>query len=213
MQSPFYESAAPPLSAVFKSALVVDGQDKNKKTATVVFGVVVGMVCMSFAAVPAYRAFCQVTGWGGTTQVAQSAPRDVLTRDMTVRFDGTISTDLPWEFRPLQPSQTLPIGKAGLALYEAENLTDKPITGRATFNVSPAKAGIYFQKIECFCFTEQTLQPGEKVSMPVTYFIDPKIDEDRALDEVETITLSYTFYRWDDEYGDNPPVETAAAAE
>ena len=180
---------------------------KNQKTAMIVSAVVLGMVGMSFAAVPAYKAFCQVTGWGGTTQRAETGAAQTLARKITIRFDATTNADLPWRFRPEQVSQTLHIGETGLAFYEAENLTDKPVTGRATFNVSPAKAGIYFSKIECFCFTEQTLAPGEKVSMPVTYFVDPKLANDKNLDEVETVTLSYTFFRWDN--GE----ETLAAAE
>jgi len=115
-----------------------------------------------------------------------------------VRFDGTTSIGLPWRFKPEQISQTLHIGETGLAFYEAENLSGKPVTGRATFNVSPSKAGIYFKKIDCFCFTEQVLQPGEKVSMPVTYFIDPALGDDNNLSEVHTITLAYTFFAWDD---------------
>ncbi len=171
---------------------------KNRKTAIIVSSVAAGMVALSFAAVPAYRAFCQVTGWGGTTQRADAEADRVVARDITVRFDATVSQGLAWRFKPEQPSQTLKIGETGLAFYEAENLTGKPVTGRATFNVSPAKAGIYFKKIECFCFTEQTLQPGEKVSMPVTYFIDPALADDKNLDEVQTITLAYTFFVWDD---------------
>ena len=176
----------------------MDSAAKNRKTALIVSSVVAGMVAMSFAAVPAYRAFCQVTGWGGTTQRAEAEAGRTLEREITVRFDATVSQGLPWVFKPEQPSQTLHIGETGLAFYEAENLTGKPITGRATFNVSPAKAGIYFKKIECFCFTEQTLQPGEKVSMPVTYFVDPALADDKNLDEVQTITLAYTFFVWDD---------------
>lgn len=176
----------------------MDNAAKNRKTALIVSSVVAGMVAMSFAAVPAYRAFCQVTGWGGTTQRADAEAGRTLERKITVRFDATVSQGLPWTFKPEQPSQTLHIGETGLAFYEAENLTGKPVTGRATFNVSPAKAGIYFKKIECFCFTEQTLQPGEKVSMPVTYFVDPALADDKNLDEVQTITLAYTFFVWDD---------------
>jgi len=170
----------------------------NQKTAIVVAGLAIGMVAMSFAAVPAYRAFCQVTGWGGVTQRAEAQADRTLAREITVRFDANVNQDLAWRFKPEQVSQTLHIGETGLAFYEAENLTAKPITGRATFNVSPSKAGIYFKKIECFCFTEQTLQPGEKVSMPVTYFVDPALADDKNLDEVQTITLAYTFFRWDD---------------
>ncbi len=172
---------------------------QNHRTALVVLAVVFGMVGLSYAAVPLYRAFCQVTGWGGTTQRADTGASEVLDRAMTVRFDSTVAEGLPWRFKPEQVSQTLKIGESGLAFFEAENLTDKPITGRATFNVTPAKAGIYFKKIECFCFTEQVLQPGEKVSMPVTYFVDPALGHDHNLDEVQTITLAYTFFRWDDE--------------
>lgn len=175
-----------------------DQQARNKKTATIVSSVVVGMVALSFAAVPAYQAFCQVTGWGGTTQRAESEAERTLEREITVRFDASVAQGLSWRFKPEQVDQTLNIGETGLAFYEAENFTDKPITGRATFNVSPAKAGIYFQKIECFCFTEQTLQPGERMSMPVTYFVDPALANDKNLDDVQTITLAYTFFAWDD---------------
>jgi len=159
-------------------------------------GVAAGMVGLSFAAVPAYRAFCQATGWGGATQRVEQEAGRVLAREITVRFDATISDGLDWRFKPEQPAQTVHIGETALAFFEAENLSAEPVTGRATFNVSPAKAGRHFKKIECFCFTEQTLQPGEKVSMPVTYFVDPALGEDRNLDEVETITLSYTFFSW-----------------
>ncbi len=171
----------------------------NKKTAMIVASVVVGMIALSFASVPAYRAFCQVTGWGGYTQRADKSADRTLAREVTIRFDGTVAQGLAWRFKPEQLAQTLHIGETGLAFYEAENLSKRPVTGRATYNVSPAKAGIYFKKIECFCFTEQTLSPGEKVSMPVTYFIDPALADDPNMAEVQTITLSYTFFAWDDE--------------
>ncbi len=176
----------------------MSASDNNRKTGVIIAGLAVGMVAMSFAAVPAYRAFCQVTGWGGVTQRAESQADRTLARKITVQFDGNVNQGLSWRFKPEQISQTIHIGETGLAFFEAENLTDKPITGRASFNVSPAKAGIYFKKIECFCFTEQTLQPGEKVSMPVTYFVDPALADDKNLDEVRTITLAYTFFLWDD---------------
>ncbi|MCI5044441.1 MAG: cytochrome c oxidase assembly protein [Aquisalinus sp.] len=169
--------------------------DKNTRTAMIVVTVVIGMVGMSFAAVPAYRIFCQITGWGGTTQRADSASGEILDRTITIRFDATTSKNLPWHFKPEQVSETLQIGETGLAYYEAENLSDTPVIGSATFNVQPAKAGLYFRKIECFCFTEQLLEPGERVSMPMTYYIDPTIAEEENLDDVTTITLSYTFYR------------------
>ena len=178
-----------------------EAQTKNKKTAMIVSAVVAGMVAMSFAAVPAYRAFCQVTGWNGTTQRAAAESDRVLERKVTIRFDANVGQGMSWTFRPEQVSQNLHIGETGLAYFYAENTSDKPITGRATFNVSPSKAGIYFKKIECFCFTEQTLQPGEKADMPVTYFIDPELTEDENLDDVQTITLAYTFFAFDDGAG------------
>lgn len=171
--------------------------EKNRKTAAIVVSVVAGMVVLSFASVPAYRAFCQVTGWGGTTQRAEAASDRTLERQITVRFDGTVSQGLNWRFKPEQVSQTIHIGETGLAFYEAENRSDEPITGHASFNVSPAKAGIYFRKIECFCFVEQTLAPGEIVSMPVTYFVDPAIADDPNMADVSTITLAYTFFAGD----------------
>ncbi|MEZ5893894.1 MAG: cytochrome c oxidase assembly protein [Parvularculaceae bacterium] len=176
-------------------------QDRNRKTATIIAAVVAGMVGASFAAVPAYRAFCQATGFGGYTQRADKGADRTLERSVTVRFDAAVNQGLAWRFKPEQPSQTMHIGETSLAYFEAENLSHHPITGRATFNVTPDKAGIYFKKIECFCFTEQTLQPGEKVSMPVTYFVDPKLASDPNLADVETITLAYTFFPWDDSGG------------
>ena len=177
-----------------------NAHQKNQRLA---FGVGVFVVSMAlfsiFAVPPAYRLFCQVTGWGGTTQRAEIAPTVVLDRKITVRFDANTAQGLPWRFKPEQLSQTINVGASALAFYESENLADKPVAGQATFNVSPAKAGIYFRKIDCFCFTEQTLQPGESVSMPVAYFIDPAIDDDPNMDEVETVTLSYTFFRLDDD--------------
>ncbi len=181
----------------------------NQRTASYAAGAVAVMVAMSFAAVPAYKAFCQVTGFDGTTQRA-SAPADhTLERKITVQFDATVGQGLPWRFHPEQMSQTIKVGQSALAFYEAENLSDRPITGRATFNVSPSKAGLYFRKIECFCFTEQVLQPGEKVSMPVTYFIDPEIADDHNLDDVQTVTLSYTFFPFGDAQS---PAVTAGGA-
>lgn len=179
---------------------------KNRKTATIAAAVVAGMVALSFASVPLYRAFCQITGFDGTTMRADKPADRVLERRIVIRFDATVGQGLPWTFKPEQVSQTLHVGETGLAFYAAKNLTDRPVTGRASFNVQPAKAGQYFNKIECFCFTEQTLKPGEAVSMPVTYFIDPAIADDRGLDDVQTITLSYTFFPWDDD------VTLAAAA-
>jgi cytochrome c oxidase assembly protein subunit 11 len=170
------------------------GGARNRRTALLALAAVAAMTGLSFAAVPLYRAFCQVTGWGGTTQRAAAGADIVLGRKITVRFDATTDQHLPWRFRPEQPAQTLRIGETGLAFYEAANLSGAPVTGRAVFNVTPAKAGLYFRKIDCFCFEEQTLGAGERVSMPVSYFIDPAIAEDKHLDDVSTITLAYTFY-------------------
>lgn len=175
-----------------------EGAGNNRKTATIAAAAAVGMVALSFAAVPAYRAFCQITGFDGTTQRADKASDRVIERKITIRFDATVNQGLPWSFKPEQVDQTLHLGETGLAFYRAENLTGAPVTGRATFNVQPAKAGIYFKKIECFCFTEQTLKAGETASMPVTYFVDPSLADDPNLDDVQTITLAYTFFPWDD---------------
>ncbi len=152
------------------------------------------MLGMAYAAEPLYQAFCRVTGYGGTPQVASVAPDTVLERTMTVRFDANTAPGLAWAFKPVQRTQELPIGENGLAFYEVTNTSDRPLTGTATFNVTPMKAAIYFNKIECFCFTEQTVPPGKTVSMPVSYFIDPAIAGDSNVDEVTTVTLSYTFF-------------------
>lgn len=174
---------------------------RNRRTAAIVAGVVVGMVGLSFASVPLYRAFCQLTGFDGTPQRADAAADRTLARKITVRFDATVGDGLAWSFKPSQVSQTLNVGQTGLAFYHAANLSDRPVSGRASFNVQPAKAAAYFKKIECFCFTEQRLEGKQEVEMPVTYFIDPKIADDPALDDVTTVTLSYTFFEWDDDAG------------
>lgn len=169
--------------------------NKNLRVVVVLLGVVAVMVGLVSASVPLYRLFCQVTGYGGTTQRAEAAPDVVSDRVMTVRFNADVNGDLPWSFYPEQREVTLPIGETALAFYRAENRSGKAVTGTATFNVTPLKAGQYFNKIECFCFTEQTLQPGQSVDMPVSFFVDPAILDDPNLDEVHTITLSYTFFR------------------
>ena len=168
---------------------------KNSRTVLIILSVVAGMTALVAAAPTLYNTFCRVTGWGGTTQRAETEARVVLDREVTVRFDASTAKGLPWAFRPEQVSQTLRIGETGLAFYEATNTSDVPVVGTATFNVQPAKAGLYFMKVECFCFQSQLLQPGETMSMPVTYYIDPEIADERRLDEVREITLSYTFYR------------------
>jgi cytochrome c oxidase assembly protein subunit 11 len=160
-------------------------------------GLVAAMVGLSFAAVPLYRLFCQTTGYGGTPQRADKGADQVLDRIITVRFDGNVDPALPWRFAPEQRTMEVKIGETALAFFKATNRTQAPVTGTAVFNVSPEQAGIYFTKIECFCFTEQTLAAGASVDMPVTFFVDPKIVEDDDTKNIGEITLSYTFYRTD----------------
>jgi len=167
---------------------------KNVRTAMVLFTVVAGMIGLAFASVPLYRIFCQVTGLGGTPGVQASAPETATDIDFHVRFDANTSPKLPWRFKPLQREVTLKLGEERLAFFEATNVSDKPITGTATFNVTPLKAGQFFVKIDCFCFTEQVLQPGETVQMPVSFYVDPAIYDEVNTRDVKTITLSYTFF-------------------
>jgi cytochrome c oxidase assembly protein subunit 11 len=167
---------------------------RNRNTAIVCSAVVAGMVGLSFAAVPLYQLFCQVTGFGGTTQRAEAVAGPVLERTMKVRFDGNVGPGLAWDFKPVERQIELKVGEQAMGTYRATNVSDRPTTGTATFNVSPSLAGAYFVKIECFCFTEQTLEPGESVDMPVMFYIDPHIVDDRDVANLGTITLSYTFY-------------------
>jgi cytochrome c oxidase assembly protein subunit 11 len=168
-------------------------QRSSHMTALICVAVIAGMVGLSFAAVPLYALFCQVTGFGGTTQRADGPAGKVLDRKVTIRFDANIN-GLDWRFRPVTRTVTLRVGETGEAIFRAENPGDVPLTGTATFNVTPEQVGAYFTKIACFCFTEQTLQPGEKLDMPVIFYVDPAIAEDEELDYVQTITLSYTFF-------------------
>ncbi|MDA0368521.1 MAG: cytochrome c oxidase assembly protein [Proteobacteria bacterium] len=172
-------------------------QSRRRFTGLLLGGVVVGMGGAAYAAVPAYRLFCQVTGFGGTTRRAHALPSVVGERMITVQFDANTDPALPWRFRPKQREVAVRVGAEGLAFYEAANLSNAVVMGQAAFNVSPAKAGQYFNKIQCFCFNEQVLQPGESANMPVTFFIDPAIVDDPNMDDVSTITLSYTFFRQD----------------
>jgi cytochrome c oxidase assembly protein subunit 11 len=156
------------------------------------FGVMSGLTSYS---VTLYRLFCQATGYGGTTRTAAAAPTPVDGRVITVRFNTDVNSRLPWRFEPEQRAIKVKLGEEALAVFRAENLGSKPITGHAVYNVTPAKAGIYFNKIQCFCFTEQTLDPRATAEMPVQFFVDPDLAKDRNLDDVEVITLSYTFFR------------------
>ena len=167
---------------------------RNGVTALIAGAVGVGMVGMAFAAVPLYQLFCQVTGFGGTTQRTDQIADEVLDRLVMVQFDANTSPDLGWDFRPRDRRVQVRIGEPVEIVYLATNTTDHVTTGTASFNVTPETVGGYFMKIACFCFTEQTLQPGETVEMPVLFYVDPSIAEDRNLDYVDTITLSYTFF-------------------
>ena len=171
---------------------------RNRRLGITLAALVAAMVGLAFASVPLYQLFCQVTGFGGTTQVAQDAPKGVIAREMTVHFDSNVEAGLPWTIRPAAAT-TDQIGRVDTVNYVATNNSDKPITGMAVFNVSPEKAGVYFNKIECFCFTEQTLQPGQTVDMPIVFFVDPELDDNQELDTIREITLSYTFYASDSE--------------
>jgi cytochrome c oxidase assembly protein subunit 11 len=157
-------------------------------------GLVAAMLGASYAAVPLYDLFCRVTGYGGTTQVASAAPAAALDRTIVVRFDGNVAPGLGWRFAPETRSMTVKVGETHLALYKAKNVSDRPMTGTASYNVSPNQTGVHFSKLQCFCFTEQTLQPGEEIDMPVAFFVDPSIAENPELDKIGEITLSYTFF-------------------
>ena len=167
---------------------------RNAATAAALLGIVVVMGGLAYASVPLYRWFCQVTGYGGTTQVAAAAPAGLHDRSVTIRFNADVNSKLPWRFQPVERSVKVRLGEENLAFYRARNLADRPVTGTATFNVTPAKAGPYFAKLDCFCFTEQTLAAGHSVDMPVSFYVDPEMATDRNLDDVTTITLSYTFF-------------------
>lgn len=180
------------------------GRDNNKTLIKLV-GVVCVMVSLSFASVPLYDWFCRVTGYGGTTSVADGGSDLVLDREVTIRFASATERGMPWQFKPVATTMKVKIGETGLAFYEASNPTDRTVAGSASFNVTPFTAGGYFSKIDCFCFEEQVLVPGETVQMPVTFFVDPKIVEDDEAKLVHTITLSYTFHEID------IPEEDAAA--
>jgi cytochrome c oxidase assembly protein subunit 11 len=157
-------------------------------------GLVAGMVGLSFAAVPLYSWFCRTTGFGGTTQVAKTAPTQVATRKITVRFDSNVAAGLPWRFVPERNTIDVQLGQVVTVYYAVTNKSARLTTGQAGYNVSPPTVGIYFEKINCFCFTEQTMKPGEKRNMAVVFYVDPKLAKDSELDNVNVITLSYTFY-------------------
>ncbi len=168
---------------------------RNALTVAVLLIMVGGMGLLTAYSAELYSLFCRVTGYGGTTQIADAPAARVIDRFITVRFNADVNSALPWRFEPAQGPVRVRIGEPTLAFYKARSLANEPITGTATFNVTPAKAGAYFAKTECFCFTEQTLKAGAGATLPVSFFIDPALVVDRGLDDVTTITLSYTFFR------------------
>ena len=172
-------------------------RDPNARTGVLALLGAAAMLALGFASAPLYRIFCQVTGFGGTTQKADLAEADrvqVAGTKISVRFDSNTDPGLPWKFSPMQVTQEMPIGSRMMAFYRAENVSDKPVTGVASFNVQPELAGLYFKKVHCFCFNQQTLQPGESVEMPVQYYVDPAILKDPEAARIKQITLSYTFH-------------------
>ena len=171
--------------------------DKKKKTIFYLVFLVLFMTSASFLSVPFYNWFCKVTGYGGATNVAQKESDIISDKVISVRFDASLEKGLEWEVKPVQRNMTLNLGETGLAFYEAYNPTDKPIAAQASFNVVPFSVGNFFNKIECFCFTEQILQPGEKIKMPVSFYVDPDLINNLESKNVTSVTLSYTFYEID----------------
>jgi cytochrome c oxidase assembly protein subunit 11 len=167
------------------------------KTVAQTVSLVIVMGGLAWASVPFYDWFCRVTGFGGVPEQVQAANQEILDQTIKVRFDGTLNSNMAWEFKPVVREMEVRIGETGLAFYEAYNPTDRPIAGQASYNVTPYTAGAFFDKIECFCFTEQVLAPGERVQMPVSFYVDPEIVDDNDGKYVHTITLSYTFYEID----------------
>jgi cytochrome c oxidase assembly protein subunit 11 len=171
--------------------------DGKQRTLFQTIGLVVVMGGLAWASVPFYDWFCRVTGFSGVTAVASGDSEIILDKTIKIRFDASLERNMPWDFKPVQREMTLRIGETGLAFYEAYNPTDRPVAGSASYNVAPFDAGGFFAKIDCFCFEEQVLQPGERVQMPVTFYVDPAIVEDRDAKYAKSITLSYTFYEID----------------
>jgi cytochrome c oxidase assembly protein subunit 11 len=168
--------------------------NKNTKMAINLSMLVLGMLMLAYASVPLYKIFCQVTGFGGTTQVAEVLPTDIRERVVKVEFDTNVDSKLNWKFKADQQAMKVKVGENGLASYTVKNNSDKPMIGIASYNVTPLKAGQYFNKVYCFCFEEQTIAAGAEVHFPVSFFIEPAFDDDGYMDDVSTITLSYTFY-------------------
>jgi cytochrome c oxidase assembly protein subunit 11 len=168
--------------------------DRNARTAWKLVLVVGGMLGMAYAAVPLYEAFCKATGFGGTPLVAQEGERPVIARTVEVRFDSNVDPNLAWRFEPVEREVKVHLGEEKLVFFRATNVSQRPIVGTATYNVTPERTAGWFNKIQCFCFTEQLLKPGQSVDMPVVFFVDAEMAKDRRYDDIRTITLSYTFY-------------------
>ena len=181
--------SAPPHNPARKQGL-----DRNARLAWTMVGVVGCMLGMAYAAVPLYEAFCKATGFAGTPLVAAAGDRPVIARTVQVRFDSNTDSGLPWRFEPEQREVTVHLGEQKLVYFRATNKSQRPIVGTATYNVTPESSAGWFDKIQCFCFTEQLLQPGQSVDMPVVFFVDADMDKDRRYDDIKTITLSYTFH-------------------
>jgi cytochrome c oxidase assembly protein subunit 11 len=168
--------------------------DRNARLAWTLAAAVGGMLALAYAASPLYDMFCRATGFGGTPQVAQEGERPVLSRTVIVRFDSNVDANLPWRFTPLEREVKVKLGEERLVHYRVTNVSQRPIVGTSTYNVTPETSGPWFNKLQCFCFTEQLLLPGQSMDMPVVFFVDPEMDKDRRYDNVRTITLSYTFF-------------------
>jgi cytochrome c oxidase assembly protein subunit 11 len=170
-----------------------------QRTARILTFVAVAMLGLGFASKPLYDTFCKVTGYGGTTKQAESNLSEIIDREINVYFDSNVQVGLPWDFQPEQVKLTVNVGQSGLAYYKVKNTASRAIVGTATYNVTPTKAAPFFIKTECFCFTEQRIEPGEELSFPVLFHVDSQIDDDKRLKDVRDITLSYTFFEIDDE--------------
>ena len=171
--------------------------NSNKKTLLILIAVGFGMLALGMSSSKIYNTFCKITGYGGTTQQAEENLSEVIDRKVTIKFDSNVADNLPWVFKPQQKEMDVQLGQSGLAYYTVKNTGTEPIIGVANFNVTPIKAGPFFVKTDCFCFTEQRVEPGEELPLPVLFFIDPQMDEDKRMDEVKEITLSYTFFESD----------------
>ncbi len=169
--------------------------DRNRQTRFVLIAVAIAMLGLGFSSKYIYEKFCAITGYGGTTGRAEANETQIIDRKVRVYFDSNVSPELPWEFKPEQKYIDVNLGQSGLAFYKVKNLSDKPLVGTANFNVTPIKAAPFFIKTECFCFTEQLIEPGQEVSMPVLFFVEPLMDDESRYDDVKDMTLSYTFFR------------------